>query len=110
MDSKRVRIARALDAIDELVVKQCADSVRETIDTSEHAQVTQQFVIVGAVEDAARKQDVGFASLWPATCEMMRDALSEAMGGVRNGREYIRAYSEDGRVVGFEVNYYMFNR
>lgn len=109
MDSKRVRKAHALDAIEELIVKQCGDSVRETIRTTNHIQVRLQFHIVGAIRDASAKYGVPFDELWQETCSMMRDELGSAIGAL--GRdEWIRPYKEAGETVGFEVNFYMGKR
>lgn len=108
--SERVRRAMALDDVEELVIRQCGEDVEETIRTTSHNQVILMYHIVGAVEDAADKHGVEFDWLWKESLKLLRSELNRAIGGLRNGHEYIKPYVEDGRTVGLKVNFYMFDK
>lgn len=108
--SERVRRAMALDDVEELVVKRCAEDVEEAIRTTKHLQVRLGYNIVGAVEHVADKHGVEFGWLWPESLKMLRKELNRAIGGLRNNHEYIRPLEEGGRTVGLTVNFYMFDR
>ena len=108
--SDRVRKAMALDAIEDVIVNKCVDSVMESIRTTRHFQIIERFSVKGAIKHASEKYDTPFEELWHDTLTMMRDSLLEAIGGFRNDHEYIRPYIEHGETVGLMVNFYMFDR
>ena len=108
--SNRVRKAMALDAIEDVIVNKCVDSVIESIRTTRHFQVIERFSVKEAIKYASEKYDTPFEELWRDTLVMMRDSLLKAIGGFRNDHEYIKPYTENGETVGLVVNFYMFDR
>ena len=103
--SERVRMAMALDAVEESVGL-CEEHARAKVCEADRFQNTLCFDISGMVERASVVYGVPRADLMREALAMLRNGLCGALYG-RCDVRYVRPYEVGGVVVGMEARFYV---
>lgn len=102
--SERVRMARALDAV-EKVVNNCCDMAAEHMMKASHMQNEMAYDVLGAVADAAERYGVDQDELAREAMRMLHDELMNTLWPICNVR-YVKPYKRDGMTVGMMAKTY----
>ena len=106
--SERVRMARALDAVENNVGKVCELAV-ERIAESNHLQVELAFDIGESVREVAELYSVDLGALEKETMLMLKDGLNRSLRPLYEVR-YVKPFVKGGVTVGMTVRVYKFER
>lgn len=108
MESKRMRMAMALDLIDEALESQVFDYLRDAANRTKHVQTELQVSILQGVEEVAKEYGLeardlfGEASM--ATIDMMKNALDGYCDDYK-----IEPYIVNDCFIGQKVRFYKFS-
>lgn len=105
-ESKRVRVARALDAIEE-VVRKCGEHLFHHAATTTHYMNASSFCIDGVVREAAREYGVHYDELKPEALRMLHEELAVTLDGLRVMEHRVEPYVKDGTCVGMKATFYI---
>jgi len=106
--SERVRMAMALDSVEEMAAK-CAEYAKSKAEAGEHMQNELSFVLDDEIATYARVYGVDEKVLMRNALQMLKNALCNALYGVCDVR-YIQPYMVDGSPVGVSVRFYVLRR
>ena len=105
--SERVRMARALDAIEKVVDRCCEMAVEEVVE-NRHLQYDLTYDIAGAVKDAAEFYSVDADEVAREAWKMLRNGLNNALRPICEIK-YIKPHQKDGATAGMTVKAYKFD-
>ena len=103
-ESKRVRIARALDEIEKMV-RDCGSRLFDQAMNSEHLQNELKVNVYEAIKKIADKHDVGFSEVKDEAMRMLSEEFNATLRGIACDVRYVKPYIVDGEYVGVQVKY-----
>ena len=102
--SERVRMAVALDAVEELA-KRCGEHAKRFAMETEHMQNELSYVVADEIDRFARTFGVDYDDLRRNALRMLHDELRRDLCDLCDVR-YVKQMSRDGEPVGMTVKFY----